>query len=133
MQIFYFVFLFLVFALTACQRPSAAYFQEQGYQKIEELITELQKIESIDELLAHEIQLKTLYEELVDLIIQAKVYQKKHKVYWKTEAMHQGVNEELRRELNRLYKLPGGKEIMEKYQLQACQRLDAFEKKQAIT
>lgn len=126
MQIPSLLFLFLFFALTACQRPSPAYFQEQGHQKVEELIVELQKIESIDELIAHAIQIKTLYEELVDLIIQAKVYQKKHKVYWKIEAMHRGVNEELRRELNRLYKLPGAKEIMEKYQLQACQRLSKW-------
>ncbi|MDB6080734.1 MAG: hypothetical protein JWO53_6 [Chlamydiia bacterium] len=130
MKKFYVLFLLLFLSSVSCQRQSPTYFQERGRQKIEELIVELQKIESIEDLVAHGTRLKAIYNSLATLAIQARLYQKKMNVQWEMTEEDRELNENLRQELNRLYKLSGAKELIEKYQLPAFIRLDAFEKKQ---
>ena len=125
-----FFLIFIAFLLASCRGPSPEYYQEKGRRITSELIREVQKIESVDDLIQKGARFKVLYEELVDLIIESRSYQRKHHVTWESEEEDSILSDELKFELMRIYKLPGAKQLMEKYQLPALIRLDAFEKKE---
>lgn len=125
-----FFLLLIVFSLSSCRGPSPEYYQEKGRQITAELIEQVRHIETIEELIQRDACLTALYNELVDLIIEAKTYQRKHHKTWEPDEESSLISDELQFELMRLYKIPGAKQLMEKYQLPALIRLDAFEKKE---
>jgi hypothetical protein len=120
--------LFALFFLVSCQsRPE--YYKEKARGKMSELSCELNRVESLDDLLQRGDRLKVLFNEMVDVIIEAKLYQKKSGRKWEFTAEELENARELQFELERLYKIPGASFLIEKYQQEAMIRLDAFQKK----
>jgi hypothetical protein len=93
------------------------------------LIAELKQIRSRDDLVEHAPRLQELFNSLVDVIIKAQEFKDKH-----PEESDLSINKEsmesdqLRIELNRVLHMEGGREVIEKAQEAALNRLDAFEK-----
>ncbi len=70
--------------------------------------------------------LKKNFEEIVDLVIEARLYQADHP---EDGSLYDGLQSEmLRGELRRVYTLEGGRETIELAQREALLRLDIFEK-----
>lgn len=123
--------LFIFFLFVSCSTRDTVHFQEKSRHKKEELISELQAIDSLEDIIQRADRFKTLYLELTHLSIEIQKYQKKHSTEWELEAEDVALSDELRFEFMRIYKILGAKELMEKYQMPAVVRLDAFEKKEA--
>jgi hypothetical protein len=126
-------FIFIL-ALTACSSPhSLDEFEEEGEGVILSLIQELQSIYTREQLLAASGKLQKQFDRLVNVIIAAKEFYHSHPDFNAEMAMpyNHELSDRLRIELNRLYLLEGGRQIIEKCQEKALLRLDAFEKKQA--
>ncbi len=117
--------------LIGCSPHSTEDFQLEGEVCCRRLIKDLQKIENHDQLLRAEGILKKHFEKLVDLMIEARVYQQKHLDEMALGAVAYPMSEPLKEALRRIYTIEGGRELVEKTQHEALVRLDACEK--AIT
>ncbi len=119
----------LMSLLYACSPSSVEDFQHEGEARSKRLIKELKKIESRDQLLRAEPELKHHFGWLVELMIAAREFQEMHP----DEAIldpnpDAEVSTLLEEELRRIYALEGGREIVERAQQEALERLDAFER-----
>lgn len=129
----FFLILCLLMVATSCGSRSLDDFQEEGEGVIRSLIQELKTIHTREELLAAQASLQRQFDRLVSIIIAAEEFnfsypdQNKEEV---TQSNHD-VSDQLRIELNRLYRLEGGRQIIEKCQQKALYRLDAFQKRHA--
>lgn len=124
-RIFFSFIALLFFLLSACSSPSLDDFRAEGQEVNRALIIELKKIRSRDDLPLHEDRLKLLFGKLVDVIQRAKEYKKVHpeSEISPISPKEQSANEELRFELNRVLRMDGGKEVIEKAQAEALERL----------
>ena len=115
-----FYLIFYSFFLASCQ-SSYENYREKGQHLVHELILELRQIHSRDQLLAAQISLKKIYSSLAALIIEAELYRRKYPDEELLEFVFEEriYSEQLRKELNRLYEIEGGRECMEKCQEQA--------------
>lgn len=122
----FFVFLFF----SSCSPHSLEDFQHEGEAHLRILCRELNKIDSREVLAQAEPRLKKIFNRLVDLMIEARKYQREHP----EEQISEGalcdhfLNEALMLELKRVYQLEGAREIVESAQKEALIRLDAFER-----
>lgn len=123
----------LVVLLHSCGPRSLEDYREEGEGITRSLIKELAAIRSRDELLQASPVLKKQFERLVDVMIAARDYYEKHPKIDLLELAktNHELSDQLRSELNRLYVLEGGREIIEKCQEAALHRLDAFEQRLA--
>lgn len=124
---------FLVLTVTSCGPRSLEDYREEGAGITRSLIKELTATRSREELLQAAPNLKKQFERLVDVMIAAREFREKHP---KAESLEltkidHELSDQLRCELNRLYALEGGREIIEKCQETALHRLDAFEQRLA--
>jgi hypothetical protein len=125
--------LVFLLCLVSCGPRSQEDFRDEGETIAYSLIEELRHVHSRDDLLAKTPKLKQLFHSLVDLAIAARDFREKHP---EANFLSQGsrkeetVSDQLREELNRIFLIEGGREIIEKAQEEALNRLDAFEKKQ---
>ena len=117
--------------LWGCSPNSAQEFQKEGETLCRSLVLELQKIEDREHLLAAEPKLKRQFEDLIDLIIEAREFQQKR---FEDEAPHELALEQncfeaaLEAQLRRIYTMEGGREVIERAQQEALVRLDAYER-----
>lgn len=117
--------------MLSCNLQSLDDFREEGHSITRSLTQELKHIRARDELIASSGRLKQLFNELTDVMIAAKEYQARHpsaEVHEFSQADHIA-SDQLREELNRIYRLDGAREIIEKCQEEALMRLDAYEKR----
>lgn len=120
---------FLALLLIACEPRSLDEFNEEGHGIIQSLIVELQGIQTRDDLLQREPRLKGLFEELAEVMMNARLFQEKsHLDPRPLSPEDHELSDQLRIELNRVYRLEGASELVEKCQETALHRLDAFEK-----
>lgn len=124
---------FLIFAvllLTACAPNSLEDFQQEGQARCHKLTAQLKKIETRDQLSKAAAQLQKRFEDLVDLMIEARRYQIAHPQEETPEILdyQSESNAELVAELKRIYRLEGARDLVEKTQHEALIRLDAFER-----
>ncbi len=124
---------------TSCQSKEArlqAKSQLKGEEIIRQLITELQDIHSREELVTASSKLKALFNDLVDVIIQARE-QAAERAGNKTLAINPEqsqkqmtiLSQQLQVELARIYILEGGRALTETAQAKALNRLDLLEKR----
>ena len=120
--------LILLLLLTCgCSPHSSEEFQREGKAQCRTLSEQLSKIESQEQLLKAEPELKKAFEALVTLMIEAREFQQKHLDVVAIEM--EGKEEELLQEhLRRIYGLEGGREVIERAQQEALVRLDAYER-----
>jgi hypothetical protein len=114
--------------LIGCSPSSSDDFLREGEALSRRVIKRLNAIETQEELMRAESQLKKDFEAYVDLIIQAREYQKKHPNLVATERSGDfSVSEQLKEALRRIYAFEGGREILERSQQEALVRLDAYD------
>ena len=91
----------------------------------------MQAIHTREQLLASTSNLQRLFNRLANLMIAAEDFSISHPEQEKGPLRWQNhdLSDQLRVELNRIYRLEGGRQILEKSQENALQRLDAFEKR----
>ncbi len=100
----------------------------QGRALNQELLSELQGVDELDDLIRAFPRFQGLFGRLVDVMIDAKKWQTAHKISWNpTEEDHQ-LSLELAYELERLYQIPAARALLEKSQEVALLRLDALNK-----
>lgn len=114
--------------LAGCAPNSNQDFQHEGQARCRKLTLELKKIETRDQLQKALPLLQKRFEDLVDLMIEARRFQVDHPEEEMEEAASSLTNEEFADELKRIYRLEGGRDLMEKAEREALIRLDAFEK-----
>ncbi len=119
------IFIVGLFLLTGCGGRSFENFRGQGEGITRSLIQEMQKIRTREELLAAGPELTSLFLELASVMQKAKAYQLQHP---KEEAppfteFNHALSDQLRQELNRLYAIDGGREVMEGYQREGLEAL----------
>lgn len=122
----------LVLLITvSCSSKSLDDFRQEGKAISENITSELRHVHTREDLVAIQMKLRRLFDELVDTIIEAKEFQQTHPI---TELSEQeladtSVSDELRAEMNRVYQIEGVRQLVEKCQEPALNRLDAYEKK----
>jgi hypothetical protein len=131
MKYFHKSILVILFFLTACGPNSLEDFRAEGEGITRSLIKEFNKIHTRDELLAATPKIKRLFQDLVDVIIHAQEFKDRHP---QAESLplnleNHLLSEQLREELNRIYRIEGGQGIVEKAQTGALNSLDAFEQR----
>lgn len=122
---------------SSCGSNSLEDFQDDASVVIKKLIVELQQIQNQDDLIHHSSQLKGLFNSFVDVMIAAHEFKEKKQPDDQDLSFSQLLlSEQLRKELNRVYKMEGGRDIIEHYQQDALNRLDAYlknvEKKRSV-
>ena len=115
----------------SCSDQSLSYFRYEGEALTKQLIGELRQIRTRDDLVEHSLRLQELFNSLVDVIIRAQEFKDKHPEEQSDAlSIHKEATEsdQLRIELNRVLHMEGGREVIEKAQEAALNRLDALEK-----
>lgn len=124
MYLFFLPFLFLF----GCSPHSLEEYQYEGEALCRVIALELQKIHSREDLARELPRLKKHFSRLVDLMIEAKEFQRKH---FKEESIDPTCYDHpsadlLKEQLSRVCRLEGGLEMIETAQREALIRLDAF-------
>ncbi|HSX03631.1 MAG TPA: hypothetical protein VLG76_02765 [Rhabdochlamydiaceae bacterium] len=113
-----------------CSPDSLDNYQKEGQLFCRHLAKDLKKIHTREELVKSELLIKKKFDELVELIIDARQYQMKHPDEYVVAGEENPFSDELLFELKRIYgNIEGGREIIERAQKEALIRLDGFEKK----
>ncbi len=99
----------------------------KGRAKNSEIIVVLEQIDDLEALIEALPTLQRLFNELVDLMIEAKKWQIKHKVSWQPAEVDRAISLRLAEELERLYQIPSCRSLIEKAQEPAIIRLESFE------
>lgn len=94
------------------------------------LATEFGHIHTREELIASSIRIKKLFQQLVDTLIAAQEFRKKHldMEFPEISPAQLDTNLLLRSQMNRIYQIEGARELVEKYQEEALNRLGAHNK-----
>ncbi|MBS0272688.1 MAG: hypothetical protein JSR85_08615 [Proteobacteria bacterium] len=121
--------LFLI--ASSCGSRSLDDFEEEGEGVTRSLIQELKAIHTRDQLLVASSRLQRQFDRLVTIIIAAEEFSLSHPELEKGGGMRHNheLSDQLRVELNRLYRLEGGRQMIEKCEEKALHRLDAFQKR----
>ncbi len=118
-----------VLTLSACSPSSNEDFREVGRSINRSLIKELQGIHTHDDLLNKLPRLEKQFNRLSDVMISAKKFQamQSGSTYLPLSKEDHQISDQLRLELNRIFLISRGKEMIEKAQQQALDKLDRFE------
>lgn len=126
-RMLYAIILVLFFA--GCSTKSPDYFQSRGRGITTQLLERLQDVHDLDDLIEALPRLQRLFDELVDVMIETRKWQIKEGVIWDQNDEDTQLSHDLCDEFNRLFSIPAARDLIEKSQQQALERLDAFEKK----
>lgn len=123
----------LLLIMIGCRSHSVDDVEEEAEGVIRSLIQDLKAIHTREQLLAATAKLQKQFERLVSLIITAEELISANPDWENigSPQVNHELSDQLRTELNRLYYLEGGRQIIEKCQEKALYRLDAFKKQQA--
>ena len=119
----------ICFLGTACGSSSLEDFREEGNKVSSSLISELKNVHSRDDLILAGSRLKQHFNQLVEVMIAANEYKETHPQAEPAEFADrdQELSSILKEELKKIYRLEGGRELIEKYQEEALNRLNAYE------
>jgi hypothetical protein len=122
------VVLFLVL-LWGCSPQSLEDYYHEGQTVAKKITDDLRHIHSREDLEMAIPALKKRFDELVNLMIDAREYQEKHpEEFFEEEAFAFSIDDELLEELKRIYEIEKGKELIEKAEREALLRLDAYKR-----
>lgn len=117
----------VLLALSACSPSSLEDFRYEGESICKELAEELKEIGTYEQLVKEAPKIKSYFDQLVSLMIQARKFQKEHE---EDKSFIDSVGSSaLLYELKRVYEIDGGRDVIEKAQKEALIRLDASEKR----
>lgn len=119
--------------LAACSPSSNEDYREAGRSINRSLIKEFQSVHSHDDLVQKLPKLEKLFSRLADVMISARKFQSNQSPSSSLPLTKedQQISDQLRVELNRIFIIPGGKELIERSQQQALDKLDRFEHRMA--
>ena len=124
--------LIVLLCLTSCGRRSLDDFREEGESVTRSLIQELRQIRTRQQLLSSSKKLQYLFNKLADIMIAAQEFRQKQKITEKSpDLVNPEISAKLRLELVRIYKLEGGRQIIEKCQEQALCKLGLHNRKKS--
>jgi hypothetical protein len=111
--------------LVGCGSRSLEDFREEGEQTTRSLVAELRQIHTRQELINASPKLKPLFNKLAVTMIAAREFQRTYPDQERLDLHDRdhGLSDQLRSELNRLYQLDGGREIIEKCEEDALKKL----------
>lgn len=95
------------------------------------LVNELTPLKTAADLVKKQKKIKRLYTDLADLAIKARLFQEKHpdSISCERHTLDDNLAYALRKQLERIYQIEGGQELMEEAQKEAIEHLDEFESK----
>jgi hypothetical protein len=116
--------------LLGCSPSSLEDFQGDSESICREIVNDLKTIYLREDLVKNVPRLRKKFIALVDVIIEARKFQESHPEEMTSFSLYSDEvqSEHLREELERIYHIEGGKELIEKAQKEALLRLDAFER-----
>lgn len=117
------LFIFIISLLCGCNIHSLDDFRHEAEGVCRALVEEFQRVETREDLLKSEAKLRRLFDELADLIITAQRYQKNH--LDEAPLLSNSYEEPLLEEMLRIYRIEGGREIVERAQRESLIRLDS--------
>jgi hypothetical protein len=120
--------LLLLIVLASCSSPTLEDYREEGESITRSLIKQFQSIYSREDLVHAEYKIKLLFNRLVNVMMDAHALREKLSVHTiaPLSADERLLSDKLRAELNRLYRLEGGREMIERWQEEPLYRLDAY-------
>lgn len=118
--------LILLIALGSCSLSTPSDFRCEGEALCRALVKELKKIHNKEELVKAVPKLRKRYLKIAEIAVLAKEFQKKHPDYYAWEAEDESeASLELNEEMERIYRIAGAREVMEKAQSEALRLLDS--------
>ncbi len=128
-QILYLLFFSLI--LTSCSSESLEGYREEGEGITRSLLYELQKIRTKEELILSDHKLSSLFQKLARVMISAKEFSSLHPElsFPPLNSTNQKLNDQLKEELVLIYRIEGGRALMEGYQRLALESLKKVENK----
>lgn len=128
-KILFLILSILLMLTTSCGNRSLDDFQEEGEGVIRSLIQELKEIHTRQELIAASGSLQKRFDHLVSIMISAEEFLASHPERAKEgTVLNHELSDQLRIELNRLYRLEGGRQIIEKCQEKGLLRMESTKK-----
>ena len=124
------MYVWILAMLCACSPSSLEDFHYAGESICKELAGELKGIETHEQLVKEYPKIKSYFDKLVSLIIQARKFQKEHEE--DMPVMGSSASNTLLCELKRIYEIDGGRDIIEKAQKEALIKLDISEKQLSV-
>lgn len=122
------LFLISLLLLGSCAPSSLTDFQKEGEALSKQIAQDLREIDSREELIRAVPLLKKRLNALVDLMIAARKFQSEHPEECLPETEEYVASEDLLKELKRIYRIEGGREIIEAVEREPLFRLDEFER-----
>lgn len=123
-------FLFLTFLLlfSSCSSSKPEDFREDGRSISKSILKQLKKVQSKEDLIEMSSVLEDLFTNLTSIMINAKNCSEEYCLeIMPLEQEDYLISDKFRFELNRIYRIPGAKEIMEKIQEKPLKLLDLSE------
>jgi hypothetical protein len=117
--------LFLIIIITACSSQSLENYKEEGHGIIKALINELKAIHTRDDLMTSSPELTRLFNELGNVMVKAHALALAHPEQLQLELTKEDheLSDQLRVELNRIFRIEGGRSTIEKCQTESLQKL----------
>lgn len=110
--------IFLLFSILyiGCQQAGYESFRAEGRASTRELIAELKKIRSRDQLIAAEQRIQTRLKRIQELVLKAEAYQRENAelLVPELEPIDHELSDALKLELTRVMRLEGGQEVLKR-------------------
>lgn len=121
----------LFFGAVGCTQRSLEDFEEDGNNLVSFLIRDLQAIHTREDLVSASTSIQGYFDRLASLMISVEEFVDAHPEVNKEQVPPQEreLSDQLRLELNRIYEIEGGREIIEKCEQSALMRLQQRNKK----
>lgn len=107
-------------------------FHREGEAVCREITDELKNVQTREELAKAVPKLKTKFNKLVELMIDARTFQQESEEAFDPMAVKTEAGQALLVELKRVYQIEAGRDNIEKAQREALLKLDAFERKKKL-
>jgi hypothetical protein len=110
------IFLLFSLFLVGCQQAGYESFRAEGRASTRELIVELKKIRTRDQLIASESRIQTRLKRIQELVAKADAYQRENPdlLVPDLEPIDHELSDALKLELTRVMRLEGGQEVLKR-------------------
>lgn len=117
----------LLVIASGCSPESYDDFQREGERWSKEMSYELDQIQTREELVEKLPRIQKLYDEFAELFVEVRGYQLEQRGD-EIQQYQNNASKQLSASLKRIYTLEGGRELMERAQKEALEKIDRFEK-----
>ena len=120
------IWLLILSLLCGCSHDCPDGYKQDAQVVIRCLVEELSASHSLSDLTKRQKKIKKLYTELAELAIESRKLQDKRPSCGLHD-LDENLNELLKKELQRIYAIEGGRALMEETQKEAIEQLDEYE------